>query len=70
MRRANVFTLKVSDEERLMIDTLARNLERTQSDAIRVVVRKAAVEAGAWFELPETFSYRGRREHEHAGGEA
>ncbi len=60
MRRADTFTFKCSDEERRMIDALARKLERSQSDAIRVVLRKAAVDAGAWFERPETEQYRGR----------
>ena len=60
MRRVDTFTFKCSDEERRMIDALARKLERSQSDAIRVVLRKAAVDAGAWFEQPETERYRGR----------
>ena len=60
MARIDTFTLRVNPEERRMIDALARRLERTQSDAIRVVLRRAAVEAGAWFDRPETVNYRGR----------
>ena len=60
MARTDTFTLRVNPEERRMIDALARKLERSQSDAIRVVLRKAAVDSGAWFERPETERYRGR----------
>ena len=69
MRRVDTFTFKCSDEERRMIDALARKLERSQSDAIRVVLRKAAVDAGAWFEQPESAGWRGRPEAEPPGGE-
>jgi hypothetical protein len=60
MRRLDTFTFKCSDEERRMIAALAKRLDRSQSDAVRVVLRKAAVEAGAWFDRPPTERYRDR----------
>ena len=66
MRRVDTFTFKCSDDERRMIAALARRLDRTQSDAIRVVLRRAAVEAGVWLDRPETADYRGRTDYEGA----
>ena len=66
MARIDTFTLRVNPDERRMIDALARRLERTQSDAIRVVLRRAAVEAGVWLDRPETADYRGRTDYEGA----
>lgn len=68
MARIDTFTLRVNPEERRMIDALARKLERSQSDAIRVVLRKAAVDAGAWFEKAETERYRSRPDAEYLAG--
>ena len=67
MRRLDTFTFKCSEEERRMIDALARKLERTPSDAIRVTLRRAAVDAGAWFEQPESANWRGRPDSEQTG---
>lgn len=39
--RANTFTFKVGKDERRMIATLADRLNRSQSDAIRLVIREA-----------------------------
>lgn len=70
MRRVDTFTFKCSVEERRMIDALARKLERSESDAIRVVLRKAAVDIGAWCDRSEAERYRGRPNSESpAGGE-
>ena len=41
MRRLDTFTFKVSGDERRMIEELSRRLERSQSDAVRLVIRKA-----------------------------
>ena len=60
MRRSDTFTFKCSAEERRMIDALARKLERSQSDTVRVVLRKAALEAGAWVVRSETEHACGR----------
>lgn len=39
--RANTFTFKVGKDERRMIATLADRLDRSQSDAVRFVIREA-----------------------------
>jgi hypothetical protein len=42
MARSNNFVFRVNDEERRLITVLAKRLRRTESDAIRLVIRKAA----------------------------
>ena len=41
MRRRDTFTFKVSDDERRMIAALSHRLERSQSDAVRLLIREA-----------------------------
>ena len=54
MRRVDRFTLRCSEEERRMMQALARGSRRTPSGVSRVVLHTSAVDAGAWFEWPET----------------
>ena len=42
MSRYFVFTFRVNQEEREMISAMAKQLQRTQSDAIRLIIREAA----------------------------
>ena len=44
MARWKLFTIRVNDEERQLIAILAERLQRTQSDAIRLIIREAAKE--------------------------
>ena len=44
MNRWKTFTFRVSPEERNMIFNLARQLQRTQSDAIRWLIREVTQE--------------------------
>lgn len=44
MRRDNTFTLRVSDAERRMIAALSDRLQRSGSDVLRLLVRKAVRE--------------------------
>jgi hypothetical protein len=46
MNRACAFTFRVSNEERCLISCLADHLQRSQSDAIRIIIRQAALEHG------------------------
>lgn len=41
MARMNTFTFRVNKQEQQMIEVLARRLQRTQSDAVRLLVREA-----------------------------
>lgn len=47
MARDDAFAFRVSDEERRMIEKIAENLQRTQSDAVRLLIRGAARELEA-----------------------
>jgi hypothetical protein len=42
MRRSEAFGLRVDGTERQMIIALAKRLQRSQSDAVRLVIREAA----------------------------
>lgn len=42
MARIDTFTFKVNRDERLLIERLAQRLQRTQSDAMRFLIREAA----------------------------
>jgi|WetSurSiteA1Bulk_404760.scaffolds.fasta_scaffold92779_2 hypothetical protein len=44
MNRWDSFTFRVSQDERQLIAALAEKLQRTQSDAVRFVLREAAHE--------------------------
>jgi predicted DNA-binding protein len=44
--RPDIFAIRVSPEERQMIDRLAEREERTPSDAVRRLVRERARELG------------------------
>lgn len=46
MTRRDIFQLRISSEERQMIEALAKSLQRSQSDTIRLLVRGAATGAG------------------------
>ena len=41
MNRIKTFTFRVDEDEKYMISVLAGRLERNQSDAIRLLIRKA-----------------------------
>lgn len=47
MARFNTFTFRVTQEERRLIEKLATRLQRSQSDAIRLVIREAIKEVSA-----------------------
>ncbi len=44
MRRKEIFTFRVNDTERALIARLAKCLDRSQSDAVRVAIREKAQE--------------------------
>ena len=44
MKRVSTFTFRVNNEERRLISALAEILQRSQSDAVRWIVRQAANE--------------------------
>ena len=44
MTRGAIFGFRVNQDERRMIEALAARLQRTQSDAVRLIVREAAQE--------------------------
>ena len=46
MIRVDNFTLRVNADERQLITALAQRLERTESDTIRMLVRREARELG------------------------
>jgi hypothetical protein len=48
MRRADTFTLRVSERERQVLEALAQRLERTQSDAMRFLLRQEAKRLDLW----------------------
>ncbi len=56
-RRASLVGFRVSDAERRMVEALARQLERNMSDAVRYVVRQAALEMLA--QTPAQFELSG-----------
>ena len=45
--REDTFAMRVNAEERQMLMALAAHLQRTQSDAVRLLVREAVRELGA-----------------------
>ena len=47
MTRCDIFTFRISQDERRLISALAERLQRTQSDAVRFVVINAARELAA-----------------------
>ena len=47
MTRCDIFTFRISQDERRLISALAERLQRTQSDAVRFVVVNAARELAA-----------------------
>ncbi len=59
MGRLGRFTFLVSDEERAAIKSLAAKLQRTESDAVRVVIREAVQELG-FQQQPASLSPDGR----------
>ena len=40
MRRSRTFTLKVSEDERAMLEFVAGRLQRSQSDVVRLLIRE------------------------------
>ena len=66
MNRVEIFSFRVSDDERRAIAELANHLQRSQSDAVRFVVVKAARELSGQQMLQsstEKESQRGANEH-------
>ena len=47
MARQDFFTLRVNQAERRMLENLAERLQRTQSDAVRLLIREAAQQLAA-----------------------
>jgi len=47
MKRSNIFTLRVNHDEKQLISTLANRLQRSQSDALRFVIREVVKELEA-----------------------
>ncbi len=47
MRRNDNFVFRVSEVERAMIADLARYFQRSESDAVRLLIREAVHELGA-----------------------
>lgn len=47
MARYDTFTFRVTKQERQMLERLASHLQRTQSDAVRVLVREAVAQLEA-----------------------
>lgn len=46
MTRHSIFALRVNSEERELIAAVARKLQRSQSDTVRLVMRNVAHEMG------------------------
>lgn len=44
MRRSDTFTFRINNKERILIAELAKQLHRTQSDAIRYLIIQASKE--------------------------
>ena len=44
MARRDTFSFRVNERERQMLETLAEKLQRTQSDAVRLLVREAVAQ--------------------------
>ena len=53
MSRADTFSFRLSDEDRRRLERIARRLERSQSDAIRWLIRHADREISAGLELEQ-----------------
>ena len=51
MARADTFSFRRGEEDRRRLEQIARRLERSQSDAIRWLIRHAAREMEAGMEL-------------------
>jgi hypothetical protein len=47
MQRNHILSIRVNEQERRMVATLAMRLQRTQSDAIRLLVREAVAQLEA-----------------------
>ena len=50
MPKTERFTFKLDEEERRLLALLARRLQRTQSDTLRCLIWRAAMERGGWGE--------------------
>lgn len=46
MRKVATFSLRISDTERAMLARVAQSLQRSQGDAVRWLIRNAAVQLG------------------------
>lgn len=64
MARYDTFTFRINKQERQMLERVAKRLERSQSDALRLLVRGAAAELGVMqgelVTAGETSNERGR----------
>ncbi len=41
MARLNVFAFRINQDERMMLERLSEELQRSQSDAVRLLIREA-----------------------------
>lgn len=48
MKRSDMFALRINAGERQMIEKLAHSLQRSQSDAIRLLIREAVLSLTAF----------------------
>ncbi len=46
MNRSDVFSLRLNEDERRVFAALAKQMERSTGDMVRVVVRRAALDLG------------------------
>lgn len=58
MSRSNVFSFRVTNEERQIIKTLADHLQRTQSDTIRLLIRETFKQLHNHSTKPEIAKYQ------------
>ena len=42
MKRKEIFTFRINEDERRMLEALANYLQRTQGDTVRLLIREAA----------------------------
>ena len=60
--RIDTFAMRLNSKERRMLVSLAERLRRTQSDAVRLLIREAVRELAA--QQPDTRAPAGRRQRQ------
>ncbi len=50
MARVDTFTFRVNEDERQMLEQLSVNLQRSQSDAVRLLIREAVKQLPGLFQ--------------------